>query len=261
MGTCIAAGGIGVYSLWRLVRGGWVIGFPRGGYAPDWSVIKKLFKFGLPAGFQGIALNLGGVLMYWFMGSLAQGEATQAVYAVAYSQLFLLVTWSSNALMGASAAVAGQNLGAGHPDRANAAVHAAARIGLAGAAAVGIFFVFLPRPLLALFGMTDPAVVDIGVQLLRVLGFSGLFISTALAYTGGLQGTGDTKSPLYISIISQVLVPLGICFVIKQTSTLEPLHIWLAILAGHITRCVLSLIRFSQGNWRGIKVDIESTVG
>jgi putative MATE family efflux protein len=261
MGTCIAAGGIGVYSLWRLIRGGWVIGFPRGGYAPDWSVIKKLFKFGLPAGFQGIAMNLGGVLMYWFMGSLARGEATQAVYAVAYSQLFLLVTWSSNALMGASAAVAGQNLGAGHPDRANAAVHAAARIGLAGAAAVGVFFVFLPRPLLALFGMTDPAVVDIGVQLLRVLGFSGLFISTALAYTGGLQGTGDTKSPLFISIISQVLVPLGICFVIKQTSTLEPLHIWLAILAGHITRCVLSLLRFSQGNWRRIEVDIESTVG
>ena len=259
MGTCIAAGGIGVYSLWRLVRGGWVIGFPRGGYAPDWSIIRKLFKFGLPAGFQGIAMNLGGVLMYWFMGSLAQGEATQAVYAVAYGQLFLLVTWSSNALMGASAAVAGQNLGAGYPDRANAAVHAAARIGLAGAAAVGIFFVFLPRPLLALFGMTDPAVVDIGVQLLRVLGFSGLFISTALAYTGGLQGTGDTKSPLYISLISQVAVPLGICFAIKQLGTLEPLHVWLAILAGHFTRCVLSLLRFSQGNWRGIKVDIEST--
>lgn len=261
MGTCIAAGGIGVFSLWRLIRGGWVVSFPKSGYAPDWSVIRKLFKFGLPAGIQGIAMNLGGVLMYGFMGSLAQGEATQAVYAVAYGQLFLLVTWSSNALMGASAAVAGQNLGAGHPDRSNAAVHAAARIGLAGAAVVGIFFVFLPRPLLGLFGMTDPAVVDIGVQLLRVLGFSGLFISTALAYTGGLQGTGDTKSPLYISIISQVVVPLSICFVIKQFGTLEPLHIWLAILAGHLTRCVLSLIRFSQGNWRAIKVDIESTVG
>ena len=71
MGTCIATGGVGIYSLWRLMRGGWVIGFPRGGYAPDWSVIRKLFKFGLPAGFQGVAMNFGGVLMYGFMGSLA----------------------------------------------------------------------------------------------------------------------------------------------------------------------------------------------
>ena len=108
--------------------------------------------------------------------------------------------------------------------------------------------------------MTDPVVVDIGVQLLRVLSISGLFISTALAYTGGLQGTGDTKSPMFISIISQVFVPLGICFVVKQVGTLEPIHVWLAILAGHVTRCVLSLVRFSQGNWRSIKVDIGSTV-
>lgn len=261
MGTCIATGGIGIYSLWRLARGGWVVGFPRGGYAPDWSIIRKLFKFGLPAGFQGIAMNIGGVLMYWFMGSLAQGEETQAVYAVAYGQLFLLVTWSSNALMGASAAVAGQNLGAGHPDRSNGAVHAAARIGLAGATAVGLFFFFFPRVLLGLFGMRDPVVVDIGVELLRVLSFSGLFIATALAYTGGLQGTGDTKGPLYISLISQVAVPLGICFAVKELGTLQPLHVWLAILAGHATRCILSLARFSQGRWRGIRVDIESTAG
>ena len=107
--------------------------------------------------------------------------------------------------------------------------------------------------------MTEPAVVEIGTQLLRVLAFSGIFISVALTYTGGLQGTGDTKSPLYISIISQVAVPLGICFLIQQTGTLEPLDVWIAILAGHVTRCVLSVIRFNQGKWLGINVDIEKT--
>ena len=66
---------------------------------------------------------------------------------------------------------------------------------------------FLPHQLLAIFGMRDPAVVAIGVQLLRVLSVSGLLIAVALTYTGGLQGTGDTKSPLYISIISQIIVP------------------------------------------------------
>jgi Na+-driven multidrug efflux pump len=158
--------------------------------------------------------------------------------------------------MGAAAAVAGQNLGAGNPDRADAAVHVAARFGFAGALFVGIFFLFFPRQLLAIFGMHDPVVVEIGVQLLRVLSVSGLFISTALTYPGGLQGTGDTRSPLYISIVSQILVPLGLCFVIQQTSTLDPIDIWAAILAGHATRCVLSVVRFRQGRWRNIAVDI-----
>jgi len=99
-------------------------------------------------------------------------------------------------------------------------------------------------------------VVSIATGLLRVLSISGLFIAAALTYTGGLQGTGDTKSPLYISIASQVVLPLGICFVIQQTGTLQPMHIWLAILAGHVTRFTLSYLRFTQGRWRGIVVEV-----
>jgi putative MATE family efflux protein len=260
IGTSIATGLVGSYAIFKMWSGGWVVGFPRGqGWAPDWKVIRLLFKFGLPTGIQGIAMNVGGVLMLSFIGSLAQSAAAQGAFAVGYTQLFSLITWTSVGLMGAAAAVAGQNLGAGHPDRAYAAVNTAARFGLAGSAFIGVFFFFFPQQLLAIFGMTDPDAVAIGVQLLHVLSVSGLFISVALTYTGGLQGTGDTKSPLYISIISQVIIPLGICFVIKQMGTLEPLHIWLAILAGHSVRCILSVVRFLQGKWREISVDIETT--
>jgi putative MATE family efflux protein len=259
MGTATASGLVAVYSIAQLWRGAWVVSFPRGGsFAPDWAVIKLLFRFGLPAGIQGIAMNVGGVLMLAFVGSLAQSAAAQAAFAVSYSQLFSFVTWTSVGLMGAAAAVAGQNLGAGRADRSHAGVRVAARIGIAGAAFLGFFFLFFPRELLAVFAMNEPEVVEIGTQLLRVLSLSGLFIAVALTYTGGLQGTGDTKSPLYISIVSQVIVPLGICFVIQQLGTLQPLHIWFAILLGHATRCTLSVLRFNQGKWRGISIDIDT---
>jgi putative MATE family efflux protein len=257
MGTCIASGLLAVYAVFKLWNGGWVVSFPRGReLRPDWAIIRQLFRFGLPAGFQGIAMNIGGVFMLAFIGSLAQSAAAQAAFAVCYSQLFSLVTWTSVGLMGASAAIAGQNLGAGKPDRTAAAVRLAAGIGVSSAAILGALYLFIPRQLLAIFGMHDPVVVGIGVQLLHVLSLSGLFIAAALAYTGGLQGTGDTKSPLYISIISQVLLPLGICFVIQRTGTLQPIHIWIAILIGHATRFALSALRFNQGRWRNIAVDI-----
>ena len=260
MGTVIASGLVSTYALVKLWRGGWVVSFPRAhGFGPDWTIIRSLFRFGLPTGIQGIAMNVGGVFMLSFIGSLAQSAAAQAAFAVSYGQLFSLITWTSVGLMGAAAAVAGQNLGAGNPDRATAAVHVAASIGLSGAALVGIFFFFIPRQLLAVFGMNDPVVVDIGTQLLRVLSVSGLFIAVALTYTGGLQGTGDTRSPLYISIVSQVVVPLSICFVIQQTGTLKPLHIWIAILVGHAIRCGLSMLRFNQGKWRSIVVDLGAS--
>ena len=257
MGTCTASGLVALYSLWKLWNGGWVVSFPRGrSWGPDLEIIRSLFRFGLPTGIQGIAMNIGGVFMLSFVGSLPQSAAAQAAFTVCYTQLFSLITWTSVGLMGAAAAIAGQNLGAGKPDRTVAGVRVAAGIGLTSAAIVGLFFLFFPRQLLAVFGMHDPGVVEIGVQLLRVLAVSGLFITTALTFTGGLQGTGDTKSPLYISIISQVIVPLGICFIIQRTSRLDPIDIWIAILVGHATRCALSVLRFNQGRWRTIAVDI-----
>ena len=257
MGTVTAFGLLGIYSIYKLWAGGWVVSFPKHqGYAPDWTIIKSLFKFGLPTGIQGIAMNVGGVLMLGFIGSVAHGAEAQATFAVGYTELFSFITWTSQGLLGAAAAIAGQNLGAGQPDRAVEGVHVAARYGLTGAAVIGATFLLIPTQLLALFGMHEPMVIEIGTQLLRVLALSGLFITVALTYTGGLQGTGDTRSPLYISIVSQVMIPLGICFTVRQFGTLEPLHIWLAILAGHFTRCTLSVIRFNQGKWRNIKVDL-----
>lgn len=259
VGTVIAMSAVSIYGVARVWSGKWIVMFPRGrDLLPDWSIIRSLFHFGLPTGVQGIAMNVGGVLLLSFIGSLAQSAAAQAAYAVAYSQLFSLITWTAVGLMGAAAAVAGQNLGAGNPERAVAGVRTAARFGLLGAAFVGIFFLLAPHALLAAFGLDSPEVVAIGTQLLRILSISGLFVAVALTYTGGLQGTGDTRSPLYISLISQVILPLGICFTLQRLGTLDPIDIWIAILIGHISRCTLSVIRFNQGRWREIVVDIRS---
>lgn len=258
IGTVLASSLIGGYGLWKLWHGGWVVAFPKGmGYRPDFTIIRSLFRFGLPTGIQGIAMNVGGVLLLSVIGSLAASAAAQAAYAVSYGQLFSLITWTSVGLMGAAATVVGQNLGAGKPERAEEGVRVAARFAALGASAVGLVFLCFPAQLLAVFGMRDAVTVDIGVQLLRVLSVSGIFIATALAYTGGLQGAGDTKSPLVISIISQVVVPLGICLLIRAVTTLEPIHVWGAILAGHATRCTLSIARFRQGKWRAITLGLR----
>jgi putative MATE family efflux protein len=258
MGTIASSTTVAIYGLWKITRPDAVIHFERGmDMKPDFTIIRSLFRFGLPTGVQGIAMNIGGVLLLRFIGSLEHSAAAQAAYAVGYTELFSLITWTSVGLMGASATIAGQNLGAGNPERAALGVKVASRYGLGVAAAVGLMFLLIPGYLLAVFGMTDPLVLALGRQLLAFLSVSGLFITVALSYTGGLQGTGDTRSPLYISIVSQVVVPLGLCTVFQALYGLDAFHIWMAIVFGHATRATLSVLRFRQGKWRGIAVDIE----
>jgi putative MATE family efflux protein len=256
LGTVIASAIVAGTALWMILSDRMVIHFPRNGsWAPDWTIIRQLFKFGLPAGLQGVAMNVAGVMLLRFIGSLEHSAEAQAAYAVGYAELFSLITWTSVGLMGAAAAVAGQNLGAGQPERSERAVAIAARIGLGVAAFVGTWFVLAPGVLLAIFGLDDPIVVAIGSQLLRYLSVSGFFITVALTYNGGLQGTGDTRSPLFITLISQVALPLGTCFLLEQSGHLTPSGVWTAIVLGHFTRCALTVMRFKQGKWKNIRVE------
>jgi putative MATE family efflux protein len=260
MGTVMAGGVVSVYALARLFGGKWVVAFHRGmSWRPDWQVIGQLFRFGLPTGIQGVAMNIGGVFLLAFIGSLAMSAQAQAAYVVSYTQLFSFITWTSVGIMGATAAVSGQNLGAGRPDRTSEAVRTASGFGVMLAAVIGSAFLLIPNVLLGVFGMEDPVVRDLSVELLRYLAVSGLFVTVALAYTGGLQGTGDTKSPMYISFVSQIVIPLGMCFLIQTFSTLDPSDIWLAIVIGHFTRATLSVTVFRRERWRDIHVAVGAT--
>lgn len=136
--------------------------------------------------------------------------------------------------MAAAATVAGQNLGLAHPERAPRTF---SMVGLFLAAPMALLFVFAPRALLGLFGMEDAGFLALGRELLAYLSLSAIFVTAALSYTGGLQGTGDTRSPFYISLLSQLVLPLGMCAVIDLVRGLEPSDIWLAIVLGHFSRC------------------------
>ncbi len=255
LGTAIASSSVSAYALYQLFKGRLVFKVSSEmDWRPDWTIIRALFRFGLPTGVQGITMNVAGVLMLRYIGSLPQSAAAQAAFTIGYTELFSMITWTSVGLMGAAATIAGQNLGAGHPERAMRGVHAASRIGLGVAAFVGLLFVTIPQTLLGAFGATEPAVAMLGQQLLQYLAVSGFFITLALTYTGGLQGTGDTRSPLFITLASQVAVPIGMCTIIQATRPLVASDIWLAIVLGHFARCVLTVMRFRQGKWRHIVV-------
>ena len=85
---------------------------------------------------------------------------------------------------------------------------------------------------------------------------SGFFITVALTYTGGLQGTGDTRSPLlHHAGLAGRHSDRHLCATLQAIGHLESSGVWTAILLGHVTRCVLTVARFKQAKWRTIVVE------
>ena len=86
IGTSTASLIVSGVGLWLLLSGRLVVSFPRTmSWRPDWSIVRSLFRFGLPAGVQGVAMNLAGVMLLRFIGSLEHSAEAQAAYAVGYS--------------------------------------------------------------------------------------------------------------------------------------------------------------------------------
>ena len=260
IGTVIASGIVSAVALWMILDGKLVDPLPADDVVEaGLGDHPALFRFGLPAGIQGVAMNIAGVLLLRFIGSLEHSAEAQAAYAVGYAELFSLITWTSVGLMGAAAAVAGQNLGAGHPERSEPRV--SSRRARSGSASRLHRRAVPADPRASAGHLRYDAIrswCDLGTELLRFLSVSGLFITVALTYTGGLQGTGDTRSPLFITLISQVLVPLGICFTLQAMGTLQLTTVWTRHPGSAISPVRPLGRRFQQGKWRNIAVEFGS---
>ncbi len=224
---------------------------------PDLLVMKTVVQIGIPTGIQGVLLNVGGVLLLRFIGTLPQSAAAQAAYVLCYSQLFAVVTWTSFGLRAAAGTLSGQNLGAEKSERAARCVYTAAGFGFLWASVWASLYWVAPEFLLGLFSVSEGPVLEFGRSLLKYLSFSGIALATALALTGGLQGAGDTKSPMWIAFVSQIVILLGICQIYSMLNMLTPNRVWMAILISHTIRLAFTGLAFRYGKWAEVKVELE----
>ena len=166
--------------------------------APDWAIIRAIFRFGLPTGLQGIAMNVGA--------SCCCGTSDSSGTAPSPGRLRgrLLGTVLADHLDvgrpdGAAAAVAGQNLGADNPIGHRGRLGVAPRIGLGVAAVVGLAFVTVPSVPARRFGMREPHVLEIGTRLLRVPGRLGLLRHRRAGLQRRAAGHRRTRAHLHLA--------------------------------------------------------------
>jgi Na+-driven multidrug efflux pump len=252
MGTVISGGVIAIYSVTQLFRGVWVLDFRHVSWRPDWEIIRALFRGCLP-GFRDRNECRGGA-----HSAICRLHRVECRGAGGLCDCVHGVVLAGHVDVGGSD---GSHVGGRRPESRRRQTRTQWAGGARreqdrtdhrrhGGPAV------LDHPHAAV-GMQQPEVLRIGTELLAFLAVSGLFITTALTYTGGLQGTGDTKSPLYISLISQFALPIGYMATIQLTRQLVPSDVWLAIVMGHALRCVLSVWRFRQGRWHSISLGVK----
>jgi putative MATE family efflux protein len=259
LGTCLSPLPSVVIALYLIHNNALIIRKPkRMSLIPDFRIIKEIARIGIPTGIQAVLLNIGGWFLLRYIGALEHSAEAQAAYTICYSQLFSFITWTSFGLRAASSTIISQNIGAGDTARGKRGVYVTTSIGIVWAVALGLLFLFVPHALLKAFFVEDELVIRLGTDFLAYLSVSGVFLACALSLTGGLQGAGDTKTPMYIAFVTQIGILLGICEVCRRLGILTPHIIWIAILVSHSTRFAITWFMFQRGGWVSKRVEIAT---
>jgi putative MATE family efflux protein len=105
--------------------------------------------------------------------------------------------------IGATAVVA-RNVGAGNPERAAHTLRSAQLLSIIWGIGIGIVFFAAADPLMTVMG-AEPVAKDKGVEYMQAAAFGLPFFSLVFASTACLQGAGDTRSPMLVMVVVNIV--------------------------------------------------------
>lgn len=213
--------------------------------------LARFARITLPAAVEPLVLQ-SGWLVYnkavTLLGAvpLAAHRAAVTVEALTYMP--------GHAFAVAGSALVGQSLGAGRPERAEAAFRECGRIATYLMSAVGAAFLLLSVPLVRVFVPASEEVVAMAALCLAISAFEQPFMALAMALGGGLRGAGDTRSPVLVAVAGVWLVRIPLSWALAFPAGLGLVGIWLTMIADWLVRTVLFAAICRGGRWKRLKI-------
>lgn len=233
-------------TLWLLWSGRAGLVVRGGSWRLSSAMVRAIASISLPAAFESLIFSLGLLIVAGLV--MRMGTEAFAAHQIVI-QLESLSFLPCIGFAGAAAALVGQSLGLGRPERAMAVGWAAARMAALWTSVVGLVLVLFPVLWLGLF-TTDAAVIAAGVGAVIVVGLGQPFQAIVFSLGGALRGAGDTRYTLQVTMVSWFVVRLPLSFLLVLGPGLGLLGVWLALVTDYAIRASLMAHRFRGGRWQ-----------
>jgi len=212
----------------------------------DPHVMRGILSISGAATFQsfvGTAAYMGLVRIISAFGSAAIAGNTIGI------RIFLFGLLPSWGVSNAAVTLVGQNLGAGHPERAEASAWKICVYNTVCLVSIGVVFMLF-APLIVSAFTTDPEVAAHAVHCLRIVSTGFLFYGYGMALTAAFNGAGDTRTPTLINVVSLWLLEIPLAWVLARPLGFGPTGAFIALSVGFSTMCFLSVWIFRKGKWK-----------
>jgi putative MATE family efflux protein len=180
------------------------------------------------------------------------GSAALAGYTIGI-RIVIFVIMPSWGLSNAAATLVGQNLGAGHPERAEKAVWRTGLYNVIFLGAVGVFFILFAEPVVRLF-THDPEVVPLGAACLRTISYGNLGYAYFMVMMQAFNGAGDTVTPTIVNFFGFWLFEIPLAYWLAIPLHMRSNGAFFSIAIAETAMAIVSAILFKQGRWKTRKI-------
>ncbi len=217
----------------------------------DKKMIKTISRIGVPAGMEKLFMRLGQLVYNSFIISL--GTSSYVAHNIAGT----IDSYTYLPAMGfgvAAATLVGQNLGANKPEQAKKYGLLSYGFSTILMVTIGLLiFIFAPN-LVGIF-TDDNEIISLSASVLRIIAITQPFLSITMVIASALQGAGDTKFPMYLTLIGIWILRVGLGYILANTFNLGLVGIWLALSFDIVIRGIILMKRFLNGKWKNIKIN------
>jgi putative MATE family efflux protein len=235
-----------LYQFWRLLRGTERIHVLARHLRLNLPVFGRLFRVSLTGILQFAIANTSWIGLVRIVSIF--GAAAVAGYTITVRMLifYTLPLWG---LSNAAATLVGQNLGAGHPDRAEQAVWRTGIYCMTILVAIGVVLFVLATPIVSIF-VNDPVVIAIGAKALRTFVCGNIAYGWVMVTLQAFNGAGDTVTPTFVYFFGFWVLELPLAWWLANTMHMREQGAFLAVVIAETAIAGASLVLFRQGRWR-----------
>lgn len=214
------------------------------------DTLRAIIKIGAPAGMEKLIMRLGQLVYNSMIISI--GVSAYVAHNIAGN----IESYTYIPALGfgvATATLVGISLGEGDSEKSKEIVYLADIITTICMVAIGILlFIFAPQ-IVKIFTNTVEVQIMV-VNVLRLIALFQCFIAITQIFTSALQGAGDTKFPMYATLIGIWGVRVCIGYFLGVIMNFGLFGVWIAYAIDITVRAFLLIIRFNHGKWKSIAI-------
>lgn len=252
LATVIAQGISAVFCTLKLAKMKDTFDFNLKMLKPTKEYVFKILKLGLPSGLTQAIFSFAMIAVQSLTNSFGEMVIAANVIVMRVDGFAMMPNFTFGNAM---TTYSGQNIGAGKLERVDEGTRDGIRMAVGVSTIITIIILVFGKYLMGIFTNTTE-LVDLSMYMMRILAVGYIAMAITQSLSGVMRGAGDTVTPMWISLITTVIlrvpVAYGIAYFTRSEAhpTGRPEATFVSLLVAWTFGAIITTIFFKKGNWR-----------